>query len=88
MIQKYWINGKKHGLQTLTLKKTKALIISNNTNIPELNILFNNESVELVDNHKHLGVTFVSDGNWTVHIENIATSLKQVNVLQIKIYFI
>ena len=88
MIQKYWINGKKHVLQTLTLKKTKALIISNNTNIPELNILFNNESVELVDNHKHLGVTFVSDGNWTVHIENIATSLKQVNVLQIKIYFI
>jgi hypothetical protein len=40
-------------------KKTKALIISNNTNIPELNIRFNDESVELVDNHKHLGVTFV-----------------------------
>ena len=59
-------------------KKTKALIISNNTNIPELNIRFNDESVELVDNHKHLGVTFVSDGNWTAHIENIARSaLKQ-----------
>ena len=29
-----------------------------------------------------MGVTFVSDGNWTVHIENIARSaLKQVNVL-------
>jgi hypothetical protein len=41
-------------------KKTKALIISNNTNIPELNIRFNDESVELVDNHKHLGVTFVN----------------------------
>jgi hypothetical protein len=40
-------------------KKTKALI-SNNINIPELNIRFNDESVELVDNHKHLGVTFVS----------------------------
>jgi hypothetical protein len=38
-------------------KKTKALIISNNTNIPELNIRFNDESVELVDNHKHLGLT-------------------------------
>jgi hypothetical protein len=64
-------------------KKTKALIISNNTNIPELNIRFNDESVELVGNHKHLGVTFASDGNWTVHIENIATSaLKQVNVLR------
>jgi hypothetical protein len=50
--------------------------------IPELTIRFNNESVELVDNHIHLGVTFASDGNWTVHIENIATSaLKQVKVL-------
>ena len=88
MIYKYWINGQKHGLQTLTLKKTKALIISNNTNIHELNIRFNDESVELVDNHKHLGVTFVSDGNWTVHIENIARSaLKQVNVLR-KLKFI
>ena len=89
MIYKYWINGQKHGLQTLTLKKTKALIISNNTNIPELNIRFNDESVELVDNHKHLGVTFVSDGNWTVHIENIARSaLKQVNVLRKLIFFL
>jgi hypothetical protein len=35
-------------------KKTKALIISKNNNIPELNIRFNDESVELVDNHKHL----------------------------------
>ena len=31
----------------------------------------------------YLSVTFVSDGNWTVHIENIARSaLKQVNVLR------
>ena len=64
-------------------KKTKALIISNNTNIPELDIRVNDESVELVDNHKHLGVTLASGRNWTVHIENIATSaLKQVNVLR------
>ena len=34
--------------------KTKALIISNYTNIPELNMRFNDETVELVDNHKHL----------------------------------
>ena len=57
----------------------------NNFNEGERN---NDESVELVDNHKHLGVTFVSDGNWTVHIENIARSaLKQVNVLR-KLKFI
>ena len=47
---------KTHNMST---QKTKALI-SNNINIPELNIRFNDESVELVDNHKHLGVTFVS----------------------------
>ena len=79
MIYKYLINEEKHGLQFLTLKKTKALVISNNTNIPELNIRFNDESVQLVDNHKHLGVTFVSDGNWTVHIENIARSALKKN---------
>jgi hypothetical protein len=70
-------------------KKTKALIISNNTNIPELNLRFNDESVELVDNHKHLGVTFVSDGNWTVHIENIARQDQNliVHYLQTQIAF-
>ena len=36
----------------------------------------------------YLSVTFVSDGNWTVHTENIARSaLKQVNVLR-KLKFI
>ena len=65
MIYKYWINGKKTWLVDFNPKKNKALIVSNNTNIPELNIRFIDESVELVDNHKHLGVTFVSDGNWT-----------------------
>jgi hypothetical protein len=41
------------------------------------------KSVALVDNHKNLGVTLAFDGNWTVHIGNIATSaLKQVNVLR------
>ena len=63
-------------------KKTKALVVSN-TDIPDLNIKFDNENVEIVDNHKHLGVTFSNDGNWTTHIENIVNSaFKQVNVLR------
>jgi hypothetical protein len=54
-----------------------SLIYSKNNKGPST------DPVELVDNHKHLGVTLASDGNWTVHIENIATSaLKQVNVLR------
>jgi hypothetical protein len=32
--------------------------------------------VQLVDNHKHLGVTFAADGNWTVHIDNSYISIK------------
>jgi hypothetical protein len=34
-------------------------------------ILFNNEDVEFVVNHKHLGVTFSSNCEWLCHIQNI-----------------
>jgi hypothetical protein len=40
-------NGQNTWLVSFNPKKTKALIISNNTNIPELSIRFNDESVEL-----------------------------------------
>jgi hypothetical protein len=53
MIYKYWINGQNTWLVDFNPKKTEALIISNNTNIPELNIRFNDESVELVIIYKH-----------------------------------
>ena len=56
-------------------KKTKAVIITNNTH-PGIDIKFDNENVEIVENHKHLGVTFSSDGNWTNHIDNIIKSAK------------
>ena len=37
----------------------------------------------MINNHKHVGVTLSSDGNWTTHIDNITTSaLKQVYVLR------
>jgi hypothetical protein len=51
-------------------KKTKALIISNNTNIPELNIRFNDESVELVDNHKNLIVHYLQTQIAFYHLNN------------------
>jgi Tfp pilus assembly protein FimT len=63
-------------------KKTKALDISTSA-VPHLDLRFNGEPVEIVKNHKHLGITFTSDGNWTNHIDNIVNaSLKQVNVLR------
>ena len=63
-------------------KKTKALIVSNRI-CPDINILFDNERVEVVENHKHLGLTISSDGSWSTHIDNIASSaMKQVNMLR------
>jgi hypothetical protein len=63
-------------------KKTKALVISNRA-VPHLDLRFNGESVEIVKKHKHLGLTFASDGNWTNHIDNILNAaFKHVNVLR------
>ena len=63
-------------------KKTKALIITNNTS-PDLNLRFDNEKIEIVESHKHLGVTISSDANWKTHIDNISIAAsKQVNVLR------
>ena len=63
-------------------KKTKALVISTSA-VPHLDLRFNGELVEIVKNHKHLGLTFASDGNWTNHIDNIVNAaFKQVNVLR------
>lgn len=68
-------------------RKTKALVISS-SNPPQLNITFNNEIVEIVNSHKHLGVILSSDGNWTTHINSVAQkALKQINALR-KLKFI
>ena len=52
--------------------------------VPHLELRFNREPVEIVKKtHKHLGLTFASDGNWTNHIDNIVNfSFKQINVLR------
>ena len=43
-------------------KRTKALVISTSA-VPHLDLRLNGEPVEIVKNHKHLGLTFASDGN-------------------------
>jgi hypothetical protein len=46
-------------------------------------VCFNEEPVEIVKKHKHLELTFASDGKWTNHIDNIVNAtFKQVNVLR------
>jgi hypothetical protein len=59
----------------LTRPKSDSSLFTNTNCLLSLKIFLNQI--------KRSGVTFASDGKWTVHIENIATSaLKQVNVLR------
>ena len=56
-------------------KKTKALSFCNNNNISnDVEIQFQNETVEFVSHHKHLGITFDNDGKFHTHINNIVNS--------------
>ena len=47
------------------------MLFSTNQGNIKPQILFNNEDVEFVENHKHLGVTFSSNCKWHCHIQNI-----------------
>ena len=47
------------------------------------NFEFDNQKLIHVDHHKHLGVTFQSNGKWSSHIDNIINKAsKQINVLR------
>ncbi|PJE77717.1 hypothetical protein CI610_03355 [invertebrate metagenome] len=64
-------------------QKTDVLLITNSKNIPPLNLTFGEETLKLVGNHRHLGVTFSSDAKWSLHIaEIIKTCMKKVSVLR------
>jgi hypothetical protein len=47
------------------------MVISFQQNINQINLKFNSENLNQVDNHKHLGVTIASNGKWAEHINNI-----------------
>ena len=42
------------------------------------NLIFNGVSIELVDKHRHLGITFNAKAKWHDHIENILSSASKV----------
>jgi hypothetical protein len=48
-------------------------------------ILFNNEDVEFVVKHKHLGVTFSSNCKWHCHIQNILKNLEKIYFTYIRV---
>jgi hypothetical protein len=43
------------------------MVISLRKNINPINLKFNSENLNQVDNHKHLGVTIYSNGKWAEH---------------------
>ena len=55
-------------------KKTECIIFSTNQAANKPCIVFNNENVKFVENHKHLGVTCSHNCKWHCHIENILKS--------------
>ena len=64
------------------------MVISFRQNINPINLKFNSENLNQVDNHKHLGVTISSNGKWAEHINNICQkATKQIFVLR-KLKFI
>ena len=47
------------------------MVILFRQNINPINLKFNSENLNQVDNHKHLGVIISSNGKWAEHISNI-----------------
>jgi hypothetical protein len=67
-------NWSKEWLVDFNPKKTECIIFSTNQAANKPCIVFNNENVKFVENHKHLGVTFSHNCKWHCHIENILKS--------------
>lgn len=58
--------------------KTEAILFSLRNNSETPNLLFDGTNIKFVDNHKHLGVTLTSSGQWNTHIENVLKSAYKV----------
>jgi len=71
------ICGQKQWLINLNPAKTEVLFLflaCRNT----ANLIFNDTPLSFVDHHKHLGVTFSSDGSWHKHITNIVSVASKI----------
>ena len=64
-------NWAKQWLVDFNPQNTEYMVISFRQNINPINLKFDSESLNQVDNHKHLGVTISSNGKWAEHINNI-----------------
>ena len=67
--------------------KTEAILFSlkKDHNFPRL--IFDDTEISFVENHKHLGVTLSSNGQWSSHIQNILFSASKVINIMRKLKF-
>ena len=65
-------------------KKSEAILISRKTNrLIHPRLLMNNELINEVSYHKHLGIFLSSDGTWHEHINNITSKAwLRINVMR------
>ena len=77
----------KQWLVNFNPQKTEAMFFSlcDSNRLPVL--LFDNIPIDFVENHKHLGVTFESNGRWNEHINNIIKSASKVLGIMRKMKF-
>lgn len=76
-------------LVTFNPQKTESLVISRKQYKPiHPPLLMNNQQIQTVNSHKHLGVTIANDGSWHGHIEHIISkAYKRLNIMR-KLKFI
>ena len=67
--------------------KTEALFFSLKPNVIKPNLVFDHITVNQVNHHKHLGLTFSSNGKWHDHIQNITKSASKLVGLMRKLKY-
>ena len=76
-------NWSSRWLMSFNPDKTEIMLFSNVEIQNNLTLSFNGKCIPVTNSHKHLGVTFSSDGKWNEHIDNIVSSVtKHLNVLR------
>ena len=65
--------------------KTESMIVSRKSNRPlHPPLMMDNKSINMVSEHKHLGLTISNDGNWGKHVDLIAKKAfyTRVNIMR------
>ncbi len=77
----------KQWLVSFNPSKTEAMLFSTRPIEHNLKLMFDNTQVTFVDDHKHLGLTFSSNGKWHSHLNKIISSASSLLGLMKKMKF-